>query len=108
MIIAKPQIGRILVAREGPEIVGMVNLLNTVSTAEGGFALQLEDLIIKDGYRGRGIGSALVRRAIEFGKTNGFVRILLLTDCTNEHAIRFYKKHGFDVSSMVPMKHLLA
>jgi GNAT superfamily N-acetyltransferase len=108
LIITTPQIGRILVVREGDEVIGMVNLLNTVSTAEGGFVLVLEDLIIKAGHRGKGFGTALLRRAIDFARENGFARITLLTDRMNETAIRFYKKHGFDISAMTPMRLLLA
>jgi GNAT superfamily N-acetyltransferase len=107
LIIGNPQVGRILVVREGNEVIGMVNLLNTVSTAEGGFVLVLEDLIIKAGYRGKGIGSALLRHAIDFGKANGFVRMTLLTDRMNETASRFYGKHGFDISEMTPMRLIL-
>jgi GNAT superfamily N-acetyltransferase len=108
LIIEKPQIGCIFVVREGSEVIGMVNLLVTVSTAEGGFVLVLEDLIIKAGYRGRGFGTALLRHAIDFAKENGFIRITLLTDRLNETAIRFYGKYGFDVSPMTPMRLLLA
>jgi GNAT superfamily N-acetyltransferase len=107
LIIEKPQIGRIFVVREGNEVLGMVNLLVTVSTAEGGFVLVLEDLIIKAGYRGKGFGTALLRHAIDFAKENGFIRITLLTDRMNETAIRFYGKHGFDISAMTPMRLLL-
>ncbi len=107
LIIREPNFGRIFVAREDGKVVGMVNLLFTVSTAEGGLAALLEDLIMKNGYRGRGAGTELLRHAIDFARTNGFSRITVLTDAVNEKAIRFYARHGFHLSAMTPMRLLL-
>lgn len=107
LIIEQPHVGRILVARESGHIVGMVNLLFTVSTAEGGLVVLLEDLVVRPGLRGRGAGSALLRHAIDFAGANGFARITLLTDRVNEVAMRFYAKHGFQLSAMVPMRLVL-
>ena len=104
LIIEQPQVGRIFVARESGSIVGMVNLLFTVSTAEGGLVVLLEDLVVRPGHRGKGAGSALLRHAIDFAEANGFARITLLTDRVNEQAMRFYARHGFQLSAMVPMR----
>lgn len=107
MVIEQPGFGRIFVARKGNEIIGMVNLLFTISTAEGGFVMLLEDLVVRPGCRGSGTGSALLRHAVHFARTNGFARITLLTDRVNEQAIRFYERHGFRLSAMVPMRLVL-
>ena len=82
----------------------MVNLLFTVSTAEGGLVLVLEDLIIREDHRGNGSGTALLRHAVEFAKQNGCARITLVTDRSNQEVIRFYEKHGFEVSSSAHMR----
>ena len=37
LILEQPNRGRIFVLRAGPRIIGMINLLITISTAEGGF-----------------------------------------------------------------------
>ena len=47
LIIERPEAGCILVVREGPKILAMVNLLYTVSTAEGGPAILMEDFIVR-------------------------------------------------------------
>jgi ribosomal protein S18 acetylase RimI-like enzyme len=103
-IIERPETGRILVAREGKEILGMVNLLFTISTAEGGAVGFLEDLIVRSPYRGQGLGPQLLQHAIKFAQTQGLSRITLLTDGDNDKAIRLYQKHGFKPSAMVPMR----
>ena len=58
----------------------MINLLFTISTAEGGFVMVLEDLVIHDAFRGQGYGSKLLEYAINFAKQKNFLRITLLTD----------------------------
>ena len=103
-IIERPEVGRILVLRDGTALVGMVNLLYTISTACGGRVGILEDMIIQPDRRGSGAGSTLLQEAIAFARANGCSRITLLTDRTNDPAIRFYKHHGFALSEMVPLR----
>jgi N-acetylglutamate synthase-like GNAT family acetyltransferase len=55
-------------------------------------------------FRSGGVGSQLLEQAIHFARANGCKRITLLTDRTNEPAQRFYQKHGFAFSAMVPLR----
>jgi GNAT superfamily N-acetyltransferase len=103
-IIEHPEVGAILVAREGPDIVAMVNLLFTVSTALGQRVALLEDMVVAPGARGQGTGSALLTHAIAWAQGHGVHRITLLTDGDNHAAQRFYAQHGFQASGMVPMR----
>jgi len=57
LIFEQPNRGRVFVLRRDNAIVGMINLLFTISTAEGGFVMLLEDLVVHDEYRGHGYGS---------------------------------------------------
>lgn len=104
LIVEAPDRGRIFIARIGGKIVGMVSLLFTVSTAEGGPACWLEDMVVQPDQRGNGIGSRLLEHAVCHAKTHGFTRITLLTDQTNEQALRFYQRHGFRPSAMMPLR----
>ena len=104
LIIEQPGVGRIYCAREGGRVVGMVSLLFTISTAEGGRAAWLEDMIVHPNCRGRGIGGRLLSHAIDGAKTVGCSRITLLTDSTNTSAMRFYERAGFARSQMVPFR----
>lgn len=107
LILENPSRGRIFVLRHHERILGMVNLLVTISTAEGGFALLLEDLIVHRDYRGSGLGSKLLKFAVDYAKEKDFVRITLLTDNDDERTRQFYLKHGFYVSRMVPLRIML-
>src|ERR671935_2708958 len=80
LIFEQPSRGRVFVLRRNGVIVGMINLLFTISTAEGGFVILLEDLVVHDSFRGHGYGSQLLEYAINFAKQKNFLRITLLTD----------------------------
>jgi GNAT superfamily N-acetyltransferase len=103
-IIDSPQTGIILVARSGPEILGMVSLLFTISTAEGGPVCWLEDMVVRPNQRGGGLGSSLLAAAIDHAQRYGFLRMTLLTDKVNSAAQRFYSRHGFVESSMTALR----
>lgn len=106
-IITDPRVGQILVLRKDQRILGMVNLLYTISTALGGRVAILEDMVVRPEYRGTGAGSRLIRAALEFARTAGCMRVTLLTDQGNIAAQRFYQRHGFALSSMIPLRQLL-
>ncbi|MEI6338934.1 MAG: GNAT family N-acetyltransferase [Verrucomicrobiota bacterium] len=103
-LLEAPSRGRIFVLRSQNRIIGMINLLITISTAEGGFVLLLEDLIVDRAHRGQGYGTKLLNYAIEFAKKKNFLRITLLTDQPDEPHKHIYLKNGFVQSAMVPMR----
>jgi len=104
MILRHPSVGRIYCAVAGTEVVGMVSILFTVSTAQGGQAAWLEDMVVHPGWRDHGIGNRLLQDAITGARTCGCSRITLLADAGNESAMRFYGRSGFVRSSMVPLR----
>ena len=104
-IIEGPEVGCILVAcTPQGEVVGMVNLLWTVSTALGQRVALLEDMVVAPTTRGGGVGSQLIEAAIATAREAGCGRITLLTDADNTDAQRFYARHGFAASPMVPWR----
>lgn len=106
-IIGDPVTGAILVARVDLELAGMVNILFTISTALGERVAILEDMVVAPRFRGSGVGSKLMAHAIQSARDSGCKRITLLTDRANESAQRFYQRHGFARSAMIPMRLML-
>lgn len=104
LILDDPRVGAILVARDGDAVVGMVNLLFTVSTAEGARVMVLEDMIVRPDHRGQGVGLKLIEAAIARATGSGCARITLLTDEDNNQAQWFYGRAGFRRSAMIPMR----
>jgi GNAT superfamily N-acetyltransferase len=103
-IIGSPDLGVVLVARKQGQIVGMVNLLFTISTALGEKVAILEDMVVFPEVRGVGVGSELLGAAISYAQEQSCKRITLLTDQSNSSGQRFYNKQGFTRSTMVPMR----
>lgn len=106
-ILAQAERGQILVLRDGNAVIGMANLVFTISTACGGKAAMLEDVVVHPDRRGDGLGSTLLESAIETARSAGCLRITLLTDRANDGAIRFYQRHGFALSEMIPLRKML-
>ena len=103
-ILEKPTIGRISVLRDAERVLGMVSILRTVSTAEGGPAGLLEDFVVRPECRGQGLGARLLAHAIECARADGLLRLILLTDGDNINAQRLYERAGFARSGMLPMR----
>jgi len=108
LILEQPNRGRIFVLRTDYQVIGMVNLLFTISTAEGGLVILMEDVIVHPQHRRQGYGARLLDHAIEFAREKNFRRITLLTDKISAESQAFFAKHGFSHSSMIPMRLVFA
>ena len=106
-ILEEPARGRIFVIRSDDRILGMANLLFTVSTAMGGFVLIMEDVIIHPNHRGLGFGAMLLEAVIAFAKEKNFKRITLLADKLSNDSQSFFQRHGFRFSTLIPMRLIL-
>ena len=100
LILDNTELGRLFVLRIDGKVAGMANALTTVSTAEGGYVLLLEDVIVRREYRGDGLGKMLVEHVLTWAKAEGMTRVTLLADRDNTGALDFYRKLGFDDSHM--------
>jgi GNAT superfamily N-acetyltransferase len=100
-VLKNPEMGEILVVRDSDRIIGMVNLIYTVSTALGGRVAIMEDMVVSPDVRGLGVGSKLMNYAVKYAEEKGCKRITLLTDNDNTGAHRFYQRHGFSRSQMI-------
>lgn len=100
LILDEPASGRLFVVRVGAEVVAMANALITISTAEGGPVVLLEDVIVKAPYRGRKLGRQLLLHVLDWAAGEGMPRVTLLADRDNAAALAFYAGLGFAPSAM--------
>jgi GNAT superfamily N-acetyltransferase len=107
-ILDEPELGKLFVLRVDGKVAGMANALFTISTAEGGRALLLEDVIVNRDYRGQGLGRQLVEHVLRWARLRGILRITLLADRNNRGALDFYRALGFTDSHMVVLRKPLA
>ncbi len=82
-----------VVAEENGSIVGMSLYYFRYSTWKGK-RLYLEDLIVQEAMRGRGIGEALIQATIAVAKETNCTGLMWQVLDWNEPAINFYKKLG--------------
>lgn len=104
LILSDPERGRIYIARDGRRVVAMASLLFTISTAEGGKAAWFEDLVVHPDYRSRGTGQKMLAYVVAQARSEGVLRITLLTDMQNERSQALYRRAGFVGSPMRPMR----
>ena len=93
LLLAAPQ-AMVLIAEAAGGVVGMATAQQLISTAEGGPALLIEDLVIAPDWRGQGIGTALLDALAAWGQDQGATRMQLLADRTNTPALHFYRQRG--------------
>jgi GNAT superfamily N-acetyltransferase len=91
----------ILVAEAEGRVVGMCTVQLTASTARGGLSAGVEDVVVDQTVRGRGIGRALLAAAEAWARGRGAVRIALLADEANVSALDFYDRLGFTRTRLV-------
>ncbi len=84
----------LLVARHENKVVGMLTMQRLISSAEGSFIGQLEDLVVKEEYRVMGVGSRLVNKMRALAYEYGYKRIQLAADINNDNALKFYTRRG--------------
>lgn len=77
----------------GNELQGYAMLAKSYSTEFGKPCIWIEDIYLKDEYRGLGIGSRFFR-FVEEKYPHALLR--LEVEAENERAVRMYKKCGFD------------
>jgi GNAT superfamily N-acetyltransferase len=106
LMLARPEERCVLVADTGSEVVGMCTLQVLVSTATGGPAGLLEDLVVTGSYRGGSIGSRLLETMESWCVSRNISRIQLLADAHNERALDFYSVHAWQGTNLVCLRKL--
>lgn len=86
-------------------IEGMALVYTRYSTWKGNI-LHLEDLIVSERMRGKGIGSLLLDEVVKYGDELGVKRISWEVLDWNEPAITFYEERGADVKRDWDVVHL--
>ncbi len=81
------------VAETNNELVGLALVYFRFSTWKGR-TVHLEDLIVRESMRGSGIGMALYKRVMQYGKEKGVKRVEWNVLDWNKPAVNFYLKSG--------------
>lgn len=87
-----------IVAEAESKIVGMALFYNRYSTWKGK-TIHLEDLIVSENYRGKGIGMQLYKKVMQFALDENIKRVEWVVLDWNTPAVNFYKSTGATVFS---------
>jgi ribosomal protein S18 acetylase RimI-like enzyme len=90
----------ILVAKYKNAVIGMVTMQRVVSSAEGGYAGLVEDVVISENYRSMGVGRTLITELITLASQKKYARLQLAADRANSRALDFYKSLGFCTTNL--------
>lgn len=88
----------------GGRVVGMCSVQTLISTAEGGPVGLVEDLVVDEAWRNRGIGGRLLRAVERWSERRGLRRLQLLADRDNAVALTFYPKRGWNPTRLVGLR----
>ncbi|HUP96849.1 MAG TPA: GNAT family N-acetyltransferase [Usitatibacter sp.] len=95
LFIQKPELGFVWVARDGSDVVGCCVVCYAISTSKGALVAKLDDVNVRPGLEGRGVGSAMMEALKAELRRLGVARIDTATHFDNPGARRFYERHGF-------------
>ncbi len=95
LFLARPQTGFVWLAYEGVEAAAACVVCFAISTSAGALVAKLDDVVVKRGREGRGIGSAHLAALKDELRALGVKRIDTAVHLRNAAARRFYERHGF-------------
>ena len=96
----------ILVAEADKRVVAMATVQVLISTAQGGLVGLVEDVVVQEGFRGRGVGRRLVNALVDWAADRGLTRLQLLADDRNRPVLDFYRKMGWHTTQLLCLRYL--
>jgi ribosomal protein S18 acetylase RimI-like enzyme len=86
---------QVLLAENESQVVGLLSLSFRHTLFHSAPTALIDELVIEQGHRRRGIGQQLIAEAIERCRAVGCCEIEVSTERSNEAAQEFYRQHGF-------------
>ncbi len=83
--------GKIFFAESAGNIIGTVALMPTKNK----LVFELTKMAVKPEYRNKGIGKKLLKKCIDYSKTNNHSSIILYSNKKLNNAIHLYRNFGF-------------
>lgn len=95
LLLARPELGFVWLARSGDETVGACVVCYAISTSLGGVVAKLDDVTVDPDRHGQGVGTAMLTALTRHLRQRGVGRIDTACHRENVAAWRFYLRHGF-------------
>ncbi|MGH7760244.1 MAG: GNAT family N-acetyltransferase [Candidatus Dormibacteraceae bacterium] len=91
-IIADPAV-TLLYARDGDQVVGTTTVI--VYTTPFWIKARLDEVVVDESARGRGVGAALVQASLDLARKKGVEVVELQSGVQRQEANRLYPRMGF-------------
>lgn len=93
-LAARPDAASFIAWQDGQPI-GLVNCIEGYSTFKARPLMNIHDIVVLPGQRGRGVGQALLEAAEVHGRTRGCCKLTLEVLTGNRQALASYQRFGF-------------
>lgn len=92
-IVAAPAVRQLTAVTAEGRIVGLLSV--AFYDVPSGRKAWIEDVVVDAAVRGRGVGEALVRAALDAAREEGAARVMLTSNAARQAAHRLYERMGF-------------
>ncbi len=86
----------LLAAEADGKVVGICSTQRLISSAQGGYSILIDDLVIDKNYRQQGLGKKFLDHVADWARARGITRMQLLCDETNFSGQKFYARTGWE------------
>lgn len=95
----------VLLAEKDGKVTGLLSYSIRPNLYHAANCCTVEELIVREGQRREGIGSALMKALFGLPEVNKCAEVSVSTLLKNSSAIQFYHKHGFTDEALLLEKH---
>jgi ribosomal protein S18 acetylase RimI-like enzyme len=107
-LVADPALGRVWLFRVGDAVVGYTAVTVCYSLEFAGRYALVDELYVREGWRGRGIGARALELAAEACRELGVAAVRLEVDTWNTRAMALYRRLGFELQERYMMSRWIA
>jgi len=90
-------LGEVLVAHNGDELIGHVQVVETGESA----VFEIKSLAVRETRRSQGVGAALVAAALDHCRKREGHSVQLATAAASIEALKFYQRQGFRIQRVI-------
>ena len=103
-LLLRSPTAQVLVAESNHQVVAMVTGQLLISTAEGGPALVVEDLVVAEDCQRQRIATRLLESLTQWARSRGAHRLQLLADQNNASALEFYRTRDWQNTQLICLR----
>ena len=107
-LVADPALGRVWLFRIGGEVVGYAAVTVCYSLEFAGRYALVDELYVRERWRGGGIGARALEMAVEACGELGVAAVRLEVDTWNTRAMELYRRLGFELQKRYLMSRWIA